>query len=54
MASTMADPASYQYDCPVCAESIAVNEAMREALIEHGCVSCGSALTDEAFSSRRA
>lgn len=45
----MANPVTYQYVCPVCEETIEVNEGMREALLEHGCVLCGSDVSTEAF-----
>ncbi|WP_251343478.1 DUF7560 family zinc ribbon protein [Haloplanus halophilus] len=38
------------FHCPDCGESMAVNAPMREALLEHGCVVCGSAVSRNAFS----
>lgn len=46
----MGKTTEYRYVCPVCEESIEVNDGMREALIEHGCVICGTDLSTEAFS----
>lgn len=46
------DETEYTYICPECGESLEVNDSMREALIEKGCVICGVAVTDEAFSIR--
>jgi hypothetical protein len=39
----------YTFDCPECAESLAVNESMRTALQDRGCVVCGATLDDDAF-----
>ena len=39
----------YTFLCPECAETLAVNRPMRDALIERGCVICGTAVTPEAF-----
>lgn len=36
--------------CPSCGESMEVNPAMRDALVENGCVVCGASVTAEAFS----
>lgn len=35
--------------CPECAERIEVNAAMREALVEYGCVVCGAEISAEEF-----
>lgn len=43
------DGPEYTFACPACGESLAVNGAMREALIERGCVICGTEVTAEAF-----
>jgi rRNA maturation protein Nop10 len=40
----------YTFVCPDCGESMAVNPAMRDALLENGCVVCGSAVSPAAFS----
>jgi len=40
---------NYAFVCPRCDESLEVNASMREALIERGCVVCGTAVTAEAF-----
>lgn len=44
------EPAALTFICPACDEELAVNDAMREALVEKGCVVCGAAVTGEAFS----
>lgn len=44
------EEAEYIFVCPVCDESLEVNGPMREALIDRGCVICGSAVTARAFS----
>lgn len=36
--------------CPGCGESLAVNVAMKEALIDNGCVICGTDVSSGAFS----
>ncbi|WP_199243725.1 MULTISPECIES: DUF7560 family zinc ribbon protein [Haloplanus] len=38
------------FHCPSCGESMAVNAPMREALLNHGCVVCGTAVPRSAFS----
>ncbi|MFB6101364.1 MAG: hypothetical protein ABEJ73_02230 [Haloplanus sp.] len=38
------------FRCPDCGESMAVNASMREALLDHGCVVCGTAVPPSAFS----
>ncbi|WP_338739504.1 DUF7560 family zinc ribbon protein [Haloplanus salilacus] len=43
--------AEFTFHCPECGESMAVNAPMREALLDHGCVVCGSALSPNAFRS---
>jgi predicted nucleic acid-binding Zn ribbon protein len=35
--------------CPECGESIEVNGAMQEALIEQGCVVCSAAVKERDF-----
>lgn len=42
---------AYYFVCPECTQRIEVNESMRAALIENGCVVCGAGLTEAAFSS---
>ncbi|ELZ83698.1 MULTISPECIES: DUF7560 family zinc ribbon protein [Haloferax] len=46
----MSDSADYTFVCPECAESMLVNDSMRDALLENGCVICSAALTTDAFS----
>ena len=36
--------------CPECDESLEVNAAMMDLLLEKGCVVCGADLTEDAFS----
>ncbi|MFB6172563.1 MAG: hypothetical protein ABEJ23_08510 [Haloarculaceae archaeon] len=36
--------------CPGCGESLSVNHSMKEALIDNGCVICGTVVSDSAFS----
>ncbi|MFB6107561.1 MAG: hypothetical protein ABEJ82_01815 [Haloplanus sp.] len=43
------DPATHTFVCPVCSESMSVSDAMQAALVEHGCVVCGSAVPLTAF-----
>lgn len=43
--------AEFTFRCPECGESMTVNASMREALLDHGCVICGSALPSDAFHS---
>ncbi|MFW5959418.1 MAG: DUF7560 family zinc ribbon protein [Natronomonas sp.] len=40
----------YVFVCPECDESLEVNDSMKEALVERGCVICGTSVTTEAFS----
>ena len=42
----------YVFVCPECDQSIRVNPSMREALVENGCVICGTAITQDAFDSQ--
>lgn len=44
------DAASYTFVCPECRERLAVNASMRDALLEKGCVICGSDVTPASFS----
>lgn len=46
----MTDSTDYTFVCPECAESILVNESMRDALLDNGCVVCGSSVSRQAFS----
>ncbi|WP_178917404.1 hypothetical protein [Natronomonas gomsonensis] len=39
----------YAFVCPGCAESIAVDESMRNVLLERGCVICETTVTTAAF-----
>lgn len=39
----------YRFDCPACGESLEVNGSMKRALIEQGCVICGTPVTTAAF-----
>lgn len=41
----------YTFVCPECGETLEVNDSMREALIEEGCVICGGSLSSDAFTS---
>ncbi len=43
------EDSTYVFACPVCEESLEVNEAMKDALVERGCVICGAAVSGEAF-----
>jgi hypothetical protein len=45
----MSGSEGYTVVCPACEESIAVNEAMRTALLDSGCVICGTEISTEAF-----
>lgn len=45
------DEEEFIFTCPDCGESLEVNGAMKDALLEKGCVLCGSAVTADAFSS---
>lgn len=40
---------AYVFACPACEESLEVNEAMKDALAERGCVICGADVTADAF-----
>lgn len=39
----------YVFVCPNCEESMEVNASMRDALVENGCVVCGSPVSPDAF-----
>ena len=45
----MSQSVEYRFECPECAESIDVNESMKEAIQAHGCVVCGTPAPDCAF-----
>lgn len=40
----------YEFSCPDCGQTIAVNPSMRDALLANGCAICGAAVTDRSFS----
>ncbi|MHB9288857.1 hypothetical protein ACKVMT_17655 [Halobacteriales archaeon Cl-PHB] len=40
----------FTFVCPACGESLDVNDSMRTALLDKGCVICGSSVGEEAFS----
>jgi predicted nucleic acid-binding Zn ribbon protein len=42
--------AEYRFVCDECGESLQVNDAMRETLIERGCVICSAPVTTAEFS----
>lgn len=46
----MGASAEYVFVCPECEERMEVNGSMRDALVENGCVICGSAVSLDAFS----
>lgn len=41
--------AEYTFACRVCEEQLVVNESMRNALMERGCVLCGAPVSADAF-----
>jgi transcription elongation factor Elf1 len=43
------DVGEYTFTCPVCEETLLVNESMRETLIERGCVICRTPISAAAF-----
>lgn len=45
----MTSGSEYEFRCAECGEAIAVDDAMREALLEHGCVICGAPVTEDSF-----
>jgi predicted nucleic acid-binding Zn ribbon protein len=45
----MSQSVEYRFECPECAESIDVNESMKDAIRVHGCVVCGTPAPDGAF-----
>jgi len=46
----MSEAEEYDFVCPECAQTIEVNASMRDALIDNGCVLCGAAVSEGAFS----
>ncbi|WP_193767762.1 DUF7560 family zinc ribbon protein [Halorientalis pallida] len=42
--------AEYQFFCDECGECLEVNDAMRETLIQKGCVICSAPVTTAEFS----
>lgn len=42
---------NYTFVCPKCDESLEVNASMKDALLERGCVICGTPVTETAFTS---
>jgi predicted RNA-binding Zn-ribbon protein involved in translation (DUF1610 family) len=46
----MSAGANLTFHCPDCGEAMTVNESMRDALLDHGCVVCGTTLSSSAFS----
>jgi transcription elongation factor Elf1 len=47
----MATGPDYTFACPECNECISVNGSMRDALVENGCVVCGTSVTPTVFCS---
>ena len=47
---TRDEPTEHTFSCPECGETLEVNASMRDALLEFGCVLCGTLVSDEAFS----
>ncbi len=45
----MSTSEDYTFVCSACSQSIAVNDAMRQALVENGCAVCGSSVEPEDF-----
>ena len=43
------EPPTFTFVCPECEEDLEVNDRMKEALTEHGCVICGAAVSEAAF-----
>ncbi|MFB6269319.1 MAG: hypothetical protein ABEH83_05205 [Halobacterium sp.] len=39
----------FTFDCPSCGASMEVNPAMKDALVDNGCVVCGASVTAAAF-----
>lgn len=47
----MSKAADLTFVCPSCGESLTVNNSMRDALLDNGCVICGAGVSNAAFSS---
>jgi predicted RNA-binding Zn-ribbon protein involved in translation (DUF1610 family) len=47
----MSGGGNLRFHCPDCGEDMSVNEPMRDALLDQGCVVCGTAVSASAFSS---
>lgn len=45
----MAAATELTYDCRACDRSVTVDGALRDAILEHGCVLCGAAVEPTAF-----
>ncbi|MFP8956867.1 hypothetical protein ACLI4Y_09070 [Natrialbaceae archaeon A-CW3] len=45
----MSTSEDYIFVCPECTQSITVNASMRSALVENGCVVCGSSVSPNHF-----
>jgi hypothetical protein len=45
----MSGSEDFTFVCPECGESLAVNAPMKDALIDNGCVICGTDLSASAF-----
>jgi len=45
----MCDSDEFEFGCPVCGETLTVNRSMRTALVENGCVVCGTDVSPEDF-----
>lgn len=45
----MGKNSEYVFVCPGCLESITVNESMKNAILNEGCVLCGTGVSPEAF-----
>lgn len=41
---------TFRFVCPACGESMEVDPMIRAALIDNGCLICGSEVSDNAFS----
>lgn len=39
----------FTFVCPKCEESLTVNDSMMDALIDNGCVICGTSVSAESF-----
>ena len=47
----LGDEIDFDFVCPECGESMAVNASMRTALLDNGCVICSARVNPDAFSS---